>query len=163
MALSLKSSLHQRFTTRWNCCRASCSGVNWSISAQHKLADCVICRHYCWQRPILEHKTCHSIEQPTGTHTFWDDLWFAEKCPSWSEYRTKEKCRSLVFFQSTWITMCWKVIIEFLPDDTKNKQPTPTWRQYVKLILRVWVQESVPSERTFLPARPNLTNWQKQN
>ncbi len=39
VALSLKASLHQRCTTRWNDCRESCRDVNWSISARLKLAD----------------------------------------------------------------------------------------------------------------------------
>ncbi len=43
VALSVKSSLHQRFTTRPNGCRESCSGVNWSVSARLKPADGVAC------------------------------------------------------------------------------------------------------------------------
>ncbi len=39
VALSFRASLHQRFITRQNCCRDSCSGVNWSISARFKWAD----------------------------------------------------------------------------------------------------------------------------
>ncbi len=27
-----------------------------------------------------------SKEQPTGTHALWNDLWLAEKCPSWSSF-----------------------------------------------------------------------------
>ncbi len=42
------------------------------------------------------------------------------------KYRATERCRSLVFFQTTWFTICWKVIVEFLPSDTKNKLPAPT-------------------------------------
>ncbi len=37
--LFFKSSLHQRFLTRPNGCRISCSCVNWSISARLKSAD----------------------------------------------------------------------------------------------------------------------------
>ncbi len=39
------------------------------------------------------------------------------------EYRVIERCRSPVFLQTTWITICWKVIIGFFPDD--QKKPTP--------------------------------------
>ncbi len=41
-----------------------------------------------------------------------------------TEYRAKERCRNLMFSQTTWITICWKVIIEFSTSDTKNKLPT---------------------------------------
>ncbi len=41
--------------------------------------------------------------------------WSAENTPSWSEYRAKleyrakDRCRSAVFFQTTWITICWNL------------------------------------------------------
>ncbi len=52
VALSFKSSLHQRITTRRNGCWESCSSVNWSISARLEPADGVACRHYYQQRPV---------------------------------------------------------------------------------------------------------------
>ncbi len=47
VALSFKTSLHQKFRMRLNGCRESCSGVNWSISARLKLADGVTCNSAC--------------------------------------------------------------------------------------------------------------------
>ncbi len=44
---------------------------------------------------------------------------------SQSEYRDKERCRSLEFFQTTWISICRKVILGFWHDDNKNKLPPP--------------------------------------
>ncbi len=35
-------------------------------------------------------------------------------------------CRNLVFFQTTWVTKCWKIIMGFLRSDTKGKLPSPT-------------------------------------
>ena len=34
------------------------------------------------------------------------------------------RCRSLGISQNTWITICWKVIMEFLHNDAKNILPT---------------------------------------
>ncbi len=62
-------------------------------------------------------KKC-SIKQPVGTRILQND-------PSQFDYRAKERCRSVALFQATWITICRKVIMEFLPNDTKNKLPTP--------------------------------------
>ncbi len=67
VALSLRASLHQRFTLRQNGCRESCSGVNWSASARLKPDDGVTGRCYFQQRPVLEHKTCHLFEQPISS------------------------------------------------------------------------------------------------
>ncbi len=85
--------------------------------------------HHWFQQPITLVATSpitkkHSVKQPIGTHALWNDLWLAKKGPSRSEYRAKERCRNLVFIQTGWITKCWKVIMELLPDDTKNKLPT---------------------------------------
>ncbi len=41
------------------------------------------------------------------------------------EHGARERCRSVVFFQTSWITICWKVIMTYLLDDTKNKLRTP--------------------------------------
>ncbi len=54
LLFSFNSSLHQRFMTRPNGCRESCSGVNWSVSARLKPADGDTCRCLCQQRPVLE-------------------------------------------------------------------------------------------------------------
>ncbi len=62
-------------------------------------------------------KKC-SIKQPVGTGILQND-------PSQFDYRAKERCRSVALFQTTWITICRKVIMEFLPNDTKKKLPTP--------------------------------------
>ncbi len=50
-----------------------------------------------------------------------------------SESRAKERCTSLLLFQTIWITKYFKVIMEFLPDDTKNKLPTPALKEWRKL------------------------------
>ncbi len=42
-----------------------------------------------------------------------------------SESRAKERCRSLVFFQTKCNRICWKVMREFLLNDTKDKLSTP--------------------------------------
>ncbi len=68
VALSFKSSLHQRFTMRWNSCRESCSWVNWSVSARLKTADGVVCRR-CWQqRWVLECKAHHLFQRPINSY-----------------------------------------------------------------------------------------------
>ncbi len=43
-----------------------------------------------------------------------------------TDYRATEGCRSVVFFQTIWTTICWKIIMVFLHNDTKGKLPTPT-------------------------------------
>ncbi len=58
----------------------------------------------------------------------------AEKCLSQSlklKYRGKERCRSLTFFQTTWITIFWKAVTEFLPNDANNILPTPALNNHV--------------------------------
>ncbi len=47
VVLSSKVSLHQRFMTRQNGRRESCSGVNWSVSARIKPDDSVACSLAC--------------------------------------------------------------------------------------------------------------------
>ncbi len=47
VSLSFKSSLQQRFSTKPNGCRESCSGVNCSVSARLKPADGVACNSAC--------------------------------------------------------------------------------------------------------------------
>ncbi len=65
-----------------------------------------------------------SIEQPT--QALWNDPWLAKSVHHSlhflkPEYGAEESGRS----ELNWITKCWKVIMEFLPDDTKNELPTP--------------------------------------
>ncbi len=69
--LSFESSLQftiSRFTIRRNGCRESCSGVDRSLSAQLKLADSAVCRHYCQQRWVLESKARHLFQQPISLY-----------------------------------------------------------------------------------------------
>ena len=40
----------------------------------------------------------------------------------------KRRCRSLVFSQNTWMTICWKVFMEILPNDAKNILPSAALR-----------------------------------
>ncbi len=51
--------------------------------------------------------------------------WLESICPGLHllkpKYRVEERWRSLVFFQTTWITICWKVIMEFLPNDWNKR------------------------------------------
>ncbi len=64
------------------------------------------------------------VEQPIRTHALWnycdwlkrvhDTLHFLKP-----EYGAKERCRGLVFFQTTWIAICWKVFMEFCPMTSK--------------------------------------------
>ncbi len=63
VSLSFKSSLRQRFTTRPNSCRESCSGVNWSVSARLKLAGTSLvstANHLAVMSPVAKRS---SIEQ----------------------------------------------------------------------------------------------------
>lgn len=41
------------------------------------------------------------------------------------EKRAKGRCRSLVSSQTNWITICLKVIMQFLPSGAKRSLPTP--------------------------------------
>ena len=68
-----------------------------------------------WQLPPLN-------EQPIGTLSLWNDLWLAKVSRHGLDFlkpenRAMRRCRSLVFSQNTWITICWKVIMDFLPND----------------------------------------------
>ncbi len=73
--------------------------LGWTPSYQASLADGT--------------RTLYHVELPTGTHASWN-----EKCPSWSPFsetwiqRQGEMQKSIVFFQTTLITICWKVISE---------------------------------------------------
>ncbi len=91
VALSFKSSLHQRFTTRPNGCREICSGVNWSVSARFKpltvspAAQLVkspeaslrmegtslvsTANQLAATSPVAKKRR---VEQPIGTHTLWN-------------------------------------------------------------------------------------------
>ncbi len=162
--LSFKASLHQRFTTRPNGCRESCSGVNWSVSARLKPAN-VLPATQLVKSPEASFRTISTslvstanqliatspiakksnIEQPIGTCTV-----IGWKCLSQSESRAKERSRSLVFFQTTWITKCWKVIMEFLPDDTKNKLPTSALKSELQWFSPVlWLKSLTSTELIF--------------
>ncbi len=73
-----------------NGCRERCSDVKWSVSA--------------WLKPATSSvtKKCRALSEM---------ICDGRKVPSWSEYRFKERSRSLEFFQTSWITLCWKVIM----------------------------------------------------
>ena len=75
-----------------------------------------------WQLPPLN-------DQPIGTLSLWNYLWLAKVSRHRlhflkPENRAMRRCRSLVFSQNTWITICWKVIMKLLPNDAKNILPT---------------------------------------
>ncbi len=58
-----------------------------------------------------------SIDQPIGTHALWNyHDWL--RVPSQSEHRAKERYGNLAFFQNTWSTIYWRVIMGWLPSDT---------------------------------------------
>ncbi len=153
VSLSFKFSLRQKFLTRWNSCSESCRSVNWSVSVRLKRAESVSRNSACqvardqfrtWgtsldstanQLVVLSPVAKRgSVEQPIGTCAHWNDLWkrweraFHTLHLNTDEenqgYRTKEKCRSRVFFQTIWITIRWKVLMDFWHDDTKDKLPT---------------------------------------
>ncbi len=73
--------------------------------------------------------TCIYLCRPASRNTH---SWLAKKCHVLyflkPEYGAKERCRSLVFFQTTWVTICWKVWWIF-PNDTKNKLSTSALNQ----------------------------------
>ncbi len=95
-------SSHQGLTRWWSSRRESCSGANWSVSSLKK--------------------KCREV-QPIGTCALWNyRVW--SKVPSQSKYWAKERCRSVVLFQTICFTICWKVIITFLCDDIKITLPT---------------------------------------
>ncbi len=75
----------------------------------------------------------HRAAGSTGTK--WNDPCFPENTPSQSEYWAKGRRRSLVFCHTTWITKCWKVIMGFLPNDTKDKLPTPALKLLCEYVL----------------------------
>ncbi len=85
--------------------------------------------------PLQHHLSPKNVAQLIGTNTLWKRDWLKSSHHSLHvlkpDYRAKERCRCLVFFQTTWITICLKVIMEFLPKDTKNKLPTSAllWHQ----------------------------------
>ena len=58
--------------------------------------------------------------------------------------RAMRRCRSLAISQNTWSTICWKVIMEFLPNDTKNILPTATLTQQhsTKQTWTLWTSQS---------------------
>ena len=81
------------------------------------------------------------VEQPIGTLSLRNDLWLVKVSRHGLDFlkpenRAMRRCRSLVFSQNTWITICWKVIMEFLPNDAKNILPTPA------LIYKSWINTS---------------------
>ena len=86
--------------------------------------------------------------QPIGTLSLWNDLWLAKVSRHGLDFlkpenRAMRRCRSLVFSQNTWITICWKVIMEFLPNDAKNILPTAGFG--FKLLLAIMAVFSVCS------------------
>ncbi len=56
--------------------------------------------------------------------------------------------------QATWIAICWKVIMEFLPDDTKNKVLTSA----LSAFLNHFLSNSEPTNR----APPPSSLWVRQ-
>ncbi len=63
--------------------------------------------------------TCHEEAQRRAAIRNTCSLivpWLAENTPWWSDYRAyraTESCRSVMFSLTTWILICWKVIMEF--------------------------------------------------
>ena len=64
--------------------------------------------------------------QPIGTLSLWNDLWLfnifrtqARFFKAWKQSH-EEVQKSSYISQNTWITICWKVIMEFLPNDAKQ-------------------------------------------
>ncbi len=191
VTLSLKSSLHQRFSTRQDGCIESCSRLRWSISARLTVSPATqlvksseasfrtqgtsLVSTASQLVAMLSVARMHSVEQPIGTWkmsiTFFSSLFFIKDifggaflCLSligqlksvqetgkrekdghaakghrvvlnpwplqgacstnWTpivplflkpKYQVKEMCEK--FSQTTWITKCWKLVMEFLPDD----------------------------------------------
>ncbi len=72
-----------------------------------KLPESVLERKAVNHSPVAKKR---SREQPIGTHALWND-WLAKNTPSWSESRAEERSRSLEFFQTSWITKYWDVIM----------------------------------------------------
>ena len=61
--------------------------------------------------------------------SLWNDLWLVKVSRHGlhflkPENRAMRRCRSLIFSQSTWITIFWNVIMEFFPNDAKIFLPT---------------------------------------
>ena len=60
--------------------------------------------------------------------SLWNDLWLVKVSRHGLDFlkpenRAMRRSRSLVISQNTWITICWKVIMGFLPNDAKNILP----------------------------------------
>ena len=77
----------------------------WSNMNQYSVTVMPISRLKCFQKHLVVY--CLAV-----------------KYESLNERRAMRRCRSLVFSQNTWITICWKVIMEFLPYEAKNLLPT---------------------------------------
>ena len=81
-------------------------------------------------------KTKHRLPagaQPIGTLSLslWNDLWLAKVSRHGLDFlkpvnRAMRRSRSLVFSQNTKITICWKVIMEFFPNDAQIYCLPPT-------------------------------------
>ncbi len=76
------SSLHQKFTTRRNGCRESCSGVNWSISARAwaNWWRCLQVLYSGISRGESDHKACHLFQQRISSCWRHLSLW----SPAWT-------------------------------------------------------------------------------
>lgn len=67
------------------------------------------------------------VERPAGAPSQWKDTWLAGKRSQiWakSDWRAQRRCRSLNFYQATSMKIFWKVIMEFMENESKNKLPT---------------------------------------
>ncbi len=140
-----------------NSWRESHSGVKRSISA---------CRYFCQQRPVLASKVSTanlliatspvtklcSVVGSQQEHMLSEITVIGRKSCQRSEYRAKERCRSLDFFQTSWITICWKVIMDFWWDDTKDKLPTSDMPPLKQVALqcsvgKFWTRSSISNSR----------------
>ncbi len=71
--LSFKVSSHQRFTSQ-----LMVSPADTMVTRGKSLVNQLVA-----MSPVA--KKC-SVEQPIGTRALWNDLWLADKCPSWSSF-----------------------------------------------------------------------------
>ncbi len=112
-------------------------------------------------------------EMQIGTHALWNDLWLVEKCPSWTLFfkvwiqSQGEMQKSGVLSDQTWITICWKVVVEFLPSDTKHKTACGSFKSVWSLIhpstcMHILVRKCKTHHQPILPLLPladSIHNW----
>ncbi len=79
----------------------------------------------------------HSTEQPKGTHALWNDLWLAKSPVTVGKQSYGEEQRFCVLSGHLNYKIL-EVIIEFLPNDTKNKLPTPALMMF-RFFYKFWL------------------------